>query len=297
MNKFKHNKTFLLVSLIFLSFILFFPIFGIAQQATSSDETATETEIKDFPPETIIATFGDFNITLGDLNIMWEKIPSEYKTQLTKSDLLEQMISEKLMLQDAKNKDLVSDEKIAKQIDDMTNQILIQALIEKEVLDTTEVSDDEAREYYNINPEEFTEKEQVYLFHILVETEEDANAIREELNSGMDFSEVAKEKSTGPSAPNGGELGYISKGSIIPEIEEIVFSLEIDEISEIVKTDYGFHILKITDKKPEELKKYESVKENIVQTLLPEKQKEAFEKLIENLKAGVTIEINEEPLK
>jgi len=290
-------RTTIILTLCILVFSVFIPSSTFADEVTTTTETDTEITETILPPETIVASFGDFTITLEDLNTMWDNIPTEYKAQLTKSNVLDQMISEKLLLQDAKSKDLANDEKVAKQIDDMTNQILIQGLIEKEVLDTAKVTDEEASKYYKDNQEEFTEKEQVHLFNILVETEEEANTVLEELNSGKDFSEVAKEKSTGPSADKGGDLGYISKGSIIPEIEEVIFSLEINTISDVVKSDYGFHILKISDKKPEELKPFDDAKDSITQTLLPEKQKAAFENLIEELKSKTEIEINEEALK
>ncbi len=88
----------------------------------------------------------------------------------------------------------------------------------------------------------------------------------------------------------------MTKGTIIPEIEEVVFALEVEELSEVIKTDFGFHILKITEKTPETVKTLEEVKEDIIQTLLPDKQKEAFENLLEELKGKAEIEINEESL-
>jgi len=89
----------------------------------------------------------------------------------------------------------------------------------------------------------------------------------------------------------------LAKGTIIPEIEEVIFALELEELSEVVKTDFGFHILKISDKKSEIVKALEEAKEDIIQTLLPIKQKEAFENLIEELKSKAEIEINEEALR
>ena len=291
------NKTLFFALLISILIFSLITISGIAAQDTPSNETEATTETLVLPSETIIATFGDFTITMEDLNTMWDNIPAEYKAQLTKGDVLDQIISEKLLIQDAKSKNLENDEKVAKQISDMINQILVQALIEKEVLNTAKVTDEEATEYYKDNQEEFTEKEQVHLFNILVETEEEANSVLGELNSGKDFSEVAKEKSTGPSADQGGDLGYITKGSIIPEIEEVVFTLEIDSITDVIKSDYGFHILKISEKKPEELKSFDDVRESIIQNLLPEKQKSAFDNLIEELKSKTEIVINEEALR
>ena len=179
----------------------------------------------------------------------------------------------------------------------MTEQILVQTLIEREILDKVDVNDEEASEYYEQNIDSFTEKEQVHLYNILLETEEEAQDILEQLKAGADFSEIAIEKSTGPSAAQGGDLGYVSAGTIIPEIGEVVFALEVEELSGVVKSDFGFHILKITDKKPETVKAFEEVKEDIIQTLLPTKQKEAFDNLLEELKGKVEIEIDEEALR
>jgi peptidyl-prolyl cis-trans isomerase C len=179
----------------------------------------------------------------------------------------------------------------------MTEQILVQTLIQREILDKVAVNDEEVSEYYEQNKDSFTEKEQVHLYNILLESEEEAQDILEQLKAGGDFSEIAKEKSTGPSADKGGDLGYLTKGTMIPEIEEVVFTLEVEELSKVVKTDFGFHIFKITEKKPETVKTLEEAKEDILQTLLPTKQKEAFNNLLEELKGKVEIEINEEAIK
>jgi len=207
------------------------------------------------------------------------------------------VISEKLLIQEAKNMGLEKDNDVLEQIEKMTEQILVQALLQREILDKVDVNDEEVSEYYEQNKDSFTEKEQIHLYNILLESEEEAQDILEQLKTGGDFIEIAKEKSTGPSAAQGGDLGYLSKGSLIPEIEDEVFTLEVGGLSGVVKTDFGFHILKITEKKPETVKALEEVKEDIIQTLLPTKQKEAFDNLLEELKGKVEIEINEEALK
>ncbi len=240
----------------------------------------------------ILASFGEHTITLGEFNQLWEEVPEEYKLQLDKSMLLDQMISEKLLIQEAKDMGLEEDKDILEQIKKMTEQILAQALIEREILDKIGVNDEEVLDYYEQNKDSFTEKEQVHLYNILLETEEEAQNVLEQLKAGEDFSEIAIEKSSGPSAAQGGDLGYVAKGTIIPEIEEVVFALELEELSEVVKTDFGFHILKINEKKPETVKNLEEVKEEILQTLLPDKQKEAFENLLEELKGKAEIKIN-----
>jgi len=145
---------------------------------------------------------------------------------------------------------------------------LVQVLIEREILEKIKVNDEEVSEYYEQNKDSFTEKEQVHLYNILLETEEEAQDVLERLKAGENFSEITIEKSTGPSAAQGGDLGYLARGTIIPEIEEVVFALELEELSEVIKTDFGFHILKITEKKPETIKALEEVKEDIIQTFL-----------------------------
>jgi peptidyl-prolyl cis-trans isomerase C len=290
-------KTVAILTFLLLVFLIFNPSSILADEGTSTTETNPEDVETILPPETILATFSGQTITLGEFNQLWEEVPEDYKLQLDKSMILDQMISEKLLIQEAKNMGLEEDNNVLEQIEKMTEQILVQVLMEREILDKVEVKDEEISEYYEQNKDSFTEKEQVHLYNILLETEEEAQDVLEQLKAGKDFSEIAKEKSTGPSAAQGGDLGYLSKGTIILEIEEVVFALVLEELSEVIKTDFGFHILKITEKKPETIKALEEVKEDIIQTLLPDKQKDAFENLLEELKSKSEIEINEELLK
>jgi len=286
-----------ILTLCLLVFFIFNPSSVLADEGTSTTDTNPEDIETNLPPETILASFGGQTITLGEFNQLWDQVPEEYKLQLDKSMVLDQMISEALLIQEAKTKKLEEDEKVAEQIKKMTEQILVQALIEREILNKVKVNDEEVLEYYEQNKDSFTEKKQVHLYNILLETEEEAQNILEQLKAGEEFSEIAIEKSTGPSAAQGGDLGYVTKGTIIPEIEEVVFALEVEELSEVLKTDFGFHILKITEKKPETVKAFEEVKEDIIQTLLPIKQKEAFENFLEELKGKTEIEINEDALR
>lgn len=290
-------KTVAILTFLLLVFLIFNPSSILADEGTSTTETNPEDVETILPPETILATFSGQTITLGEFKQLWEEVPEDYKLQLDKSMILDQMISEKLLIQEAKNMGLEEDNDVLEQIKKMTEQILVQVLMEREILDKVEVKDEEISEYYEQNKDSFTEKEQVHLYNILLETEEEAQDVLEQLKAGKDFSEIAKEKSTGPSAAQGGDLGYLSKGAIILEIEEVVFALVLEELSEVIKTDFGFHILKITEKKPETIKALEEVKEDIIQTLLPDKQKDAFENLLEELKSKSEIEINEELLK
>ncbi len=290
-------KTTAILTLFLLVFLIFNTSSILADEGTSATETNPEDVETILPPETILASFGEQTITLGEFIQIWEEFPEDYKLQLDKSMVLDQIISEKLLIREAKNIGLEEDRDVLEQIKKITEQILVQSLIEIEILNKVKINDEEVLEYYEQNKDSFTEKEQVHLYNILLETEEEAQDVLERLKAGKDFSEIAIEKSTGPSAVQGGDLEYLSKGTIIPEIEDVVFALELEKLSEIIKTDFGFHILKITDKKPETVKTLEEVKEDIIEILLPTKHREAFENLLEELKGKAEIEINEELLK
>jgi foldase protein PrsA len=173
--------------------------------------------------------------------------------------------------------------------DNIKSYLLTQKLLKERVT----VSDDQIKEYFEANKESFAQQEQVEASHILVEDEETAKEVKEKLDNGADFAEVAKEYSTDTSnAESGGELGFFAKGEMVAEFEEKAFSMAAEEISDPVKTEFGYHIIKVTDKKEAKEAVLEDHKEEIkdilfdqgLQTEYPvwlEEQKEDYK--IENL--------------
>ena len=151
---------------------------------------------------------------------------------------------------------------------EIVNYLKIVKLLESEV----DITDEEMKTYFEENKDSYNEPEQVEASHILVENEETANKVKEKLGAGEDFAELAKEYSTDPSnAENGGELGYFSKGTMVEEFENIAFSMNVGEISDPVKTDYGYHLIHLTDKKEAKEANFEDHKEEIKQTLFDQK--------------------------
>jgi len=289
--------TFLFILLIITTSSILAQEQTLSQEQTITPETKQEDTETELPPETILATFGEQTITLGEFNELWAQLLEGYGPGLDKISVIDQVISERLLIAEAKNLGLEEDEKVQRQIKDMTEQILVQALIQKEILEKVQVTEEEVTNYYGENQEKFTEKEQVHLYNILLDNEDKAKEILERLKTGEEFEKLAAENSLSPSATKGGDMGYVLKDTLISEIEEVIFNLEINEFSEIIKTDTGFHILRITDKKPQRLKEIEEVRAEIFQTLLYTKQNEAFEKFLADLRSKVNIEINEEFLK
>ncbi len=162
--------------------------------------------------------------------------------------------------------------------------------LQRQVVDSAEVTDQEVKDYYENNKEQFTQKEKITASHILVEKEETAKEVLNKLNDGADFAELAKEYSIDGSAAQGGKLGSFAKGRMVKPFEEAAFALNVGEVSEIVKTDFGFHIIKVTDKTEAGTTSFEDVKESIKNNLLNQKKSQLMKEYIEKLKEEATIE-------
>jgi len=172
--------------------------------------------------------------------------------------------------------------------------LAVQKYIEEEILADLEVSDEEAKNYYDNNTSQFEQKEQIKASHIMVESKEKANELYNKIQSGSSFAELAKNNSVDDSsAENGGDLGYISKGQFIPSFEEVAFNLEIGEVSEPVENQNGgFHIIKVTDKKDAQLQEFSQVKDKIKSQLKSQKQQSAVNNHVQELRDEAKIEKN-----
>ncbi|HLS54367.1 MAG TPA: peptidylprolyl isomerase [Tissierellaceae bacterium] len=135
------------------------------------------------------------------------------------------------------------------ELKDLEANITMNLKIKGLVGDDIEISDDEIKDYFDKNRENFEQEEQVRARHILVDTEEEVKEVQEKLAQGEDFEELAKEYSKDTSAQMGGDLGFFHRGEMIKEFEEVAFSLEIGKISEPVKSDFGYHIIRVDERK------------------------------------------------
>jgi peptidyl-prolyl cis-trans isomerase C len=169
----------------------------------------------------------------------------------------------------------------------------------------TDVTEDEARKYYEQNPKRFEMPEQIRASHILVKfdgadsgadpNEAKANAraktegLLKQIKEGADFAELAKAQSACPSAPGGGDLGFFPRGKTTPPFEKVAFALEVGQVSDTVETEYGYHIIKVTEHKDAGVVSFEQAKEDIVEQLAQEKQAKFAEEYINSLKAHANI--------
>jgi peptidyl-prolyl cis-trans isomerase C len=178
----------------------------------------------------------------------------------------------------------------------------IQELIDKEVSEKITVSDEETRSFYDKNPQLFQQPEQVKASHILIKVPADApedqktearkkiEAVQQKVQKGEDFATLAKTYSEGPSGPKGGDLGYFRRGQMVKPFEEAAFSLKPNETSDIVETRFGYHLIRVDDKKPAKKMTYAEVKDRLNDHLKKQKADSETNAYIENLRKDAKIE-------
>ena len=177
----------------------------------------------------------------------------------------------------------------------MKKELAIQVW-QKKLLGSIKISNKELKDYYNKNKDEFNEKESVHARHILVKTKAQAEKIISELKglSGQKlkekFIELAKKDSTGPSGPKGGDLGYFAQGQMVPAFNSRVFSMKKGTVTLTpVKTQFGYHVIYLEDKKPAMTKTFNEVKTFIEQRLKMEKFKKVFKQKMDELQKSAVI--------
>ena len=178
-----------------------------------------------------------------------------------KYEVSDEMIEEEIETakdQFGENFDMVLQQSGFQSEEDYADVLYLSLLQEQALAEDIEITDEEIEQYYDRS------KIEIDAQHILVPDEETANEVKEKLDDGEDFGELAAEYSTDGSAQDEGNLGYFSAGSMVPEFEDAVYNMEVDEISEPVQSEYGFHIIKVNDiRDVEDVEELEDVKEDI----------------------------------
>ena len=248
-----------------------------------------------------LAKVGNATITQADLERELKTLP-EFARKLFegregKEKFLEELIKKELLYQEALKKGLDKDSEYLKKVEDFKKLTLISQLLEKEIETKAKVTDQDVKDYYEKHKDELTSVSQIKASHILVKTEDEAKKILERLKKGEDFATLAKKYSidTG-SAKNGGDLGFFSPGQMVPEFEAAASKLKKGEISQPIKTKFGYHIIKVADKKMGKPLEFDKIKNAIFQRLSAEKQKEFFDSYIEGLRKSYKVEINKEAI-
>ncbi|MBP1925665.1 peptidyl-prolyl cis-trans isomerase C [Sedimentibacter acidaminivorans] len=206
--------------------------------------------------------------------------------------LIEELVMHELVYSDSIENGLDKDEEFIKALDTMKKSMLQQYGLSK-MLNKVTVSDEEIEEYYEKNKHLFKTNEMVKASHILVDTEEKANEVLEDLTDGLSFEEAAQQYSSCPSKTAGGDLGQFGRGQMVKEFEDAAFAMKKGEISDPVKTQFGYHIIKLIDHVPARDSELEEVKEDIRKNCVMAKQDKVYINKKEELKNKYKIEVFE----
>jgi peptidyl-prolyl cis-trans isomerase C len=242
----------------------------------------------------VLAIVNGSVITEKDIKRTLLRFPQEtqehYNTEEGKKQFLDQMINFELIYSHAVDSDMKNDPDYIEQVKLIEKDVLIQIGV-KNIMASVDTTEEEIKKFYEDNSEMFKSEETASAKHILVDDLEQMKEIKLEITNGMSFEEAAKKYSKCPSSAQGGSLGSFSKGKMVPEFEDAAFKLQVGEISEPVKTQFGYHLIQLDEKTPQGAKSLEESKEIIVKNLLNQKQNEKYVSSITELRNKYTVEI------
>ncbi|MCG7628340.1 peptidylprolyl isomerase [Epibacterium sp. MM17-32] len=236
---------------------------------------------------TVIAKVNGEEITLGHMIVARSKLPAQY--QSLPDDVLFNALLDQLIQQTTLKQQLHGDvpELVRLSVEHEKRSLLASTVIET-IMENAQ-SEDAIREAYDARYSTGDGGDEFNASHILLETEEAAIDIKEQLDAGADFASLAKESSTGPSGPNGGALGWFQNGRMVPEFEAAVTEMRAGEVSDPVQTEFGWHVIKLHERRKLEAPDFDEVREEIAQELAVQ----AVEDRVNQLTANAMIERSE----
>ena len=226
-----------------------------------------------------LATVNGNAITDKDVESLLQSLgpqrAAQFQSEEGRKRVLDELINQQLILAEALDNDLEQEQDFQDELKQIKDNVLIQYAIRK-LMQTASVKPEDVEAYYEENKAQFISPESIKASHVLVDDEITANNILKEIKGGMAFEEAANTHSKCSSEKNGGDLGYFSRGKMVQEFEDAAFPMQVGEISKPVKTQFGYHIIKVVDKKAPEERSFEEVKEQLTQQLTAMKQNELY---------------------
>ncbi len=248
--------------------------------------------------DTVVATVNDHPITASEIDQRLQSLPPQVRGQFAtgerRKQLIEQVILGYLMAEEATKEGLDRSPEFKAGMAQARESLLARMYMKKHVDEESQPTDAELKKEYEKHLPEMAPPAQIHARHILVKTEEEAKAARKRVvEGGEPFEAVAKEVSIGPSASKGGDLGLFGKGRMVPAFEKAAFALQEGEVSEPVKTQFGWHIIKVEKKQQRKAPTFEEVKGRLAQQVVQNRYRSQLKALADGLKAKARIEIKE----
>ena len=248
----------------------------------------------------VLATVNGKTINKSDVNkiLRTRHMSFDKLTQAEQKKILDNLIDSELLAEIAFNSGVEKDPEYAKFVDNYKKYMATKVWQDK-IYKRTLISDSEANKYYQEHKEQYKSKARVHARHILVKSENEAKDLIAELSKlkgeelKKKFIELAKSKSTGPSGKNGGDLGYFTPGQMVKPFNDAAFAMNIGEITkEPVKTQFGYHVIYLEDKKPEGFSSFEEVKDKIIRKMRRNQFNKTIKESIEKAKKSAKITLN-----
>jgi peptidyl-prolyl cis-trans isomerase C len=212
----------------------------------------------------VLAKVNGSEIRQSDVTLAEEELaPSlaQMDPAAKKDNVLSFLIDLKIVAKAAEDKKLENTDDFKKRLAFTRSRLLMDSLLATEGKSAT--TDDSMKKVYEEASKQITGEQEVHARHILVESEDEAKAVKEELNKGADFAELAKKKSKDPGASDGGDLGFFTKDQMVPEFSAVAFVLEPGKVSDPVKSQFGWHIIKVEEKRSRQAPAFDQVKGQI----------------------------------
>jgi len=255
---------------------------ALAWPATAAEEEAAEAE------DPVVATVNGQEIFQSEVILAAQSLPPQYQSQVNMLFplLVERLIDMRLLSIAAEDAGLAEDDEVKQRLEVQKLDVMREVYLERQIAEL--VTDARVKERYDVFVAENPPEQEVNARHILLENEEDARAVIAELDGGADFAELAKERSTGPSSEQGGDLGYFTKEQMVPEFSEAAFALEKGGHSkDPVQTQFGWHVIKVEDRRTPEPPSFEEMEEQ----MHGEVTREVVAEMVEGLRAAADIEL------
>ena len=242
----------------------------------------------------VLAVVGGKQITDADVDAMIASMGQQaqaYMSPQGRAMILEELIAQKLLLLDATRNLYEREAAFKEQLARVKEDLLINYAVGK-VVSGVRVTDDEAKQYFEEHADQFIGEEQVSASHILVDSEDKANELLAKINAGeITFEDAAREHSSCPSSRQGGSLGEFGRGQMVPEFEEAAFSMEVGTVSAPVKTQFGYHLIRLNAKNEPKPVSYNEARESIYQKLIADKREAAYRSRVNQLKILFPVDI------
>ncbi len=276
------------------------------------DDTESGTASSKKAEGPVLAEVSGEAITLGEfdeeLSLLPEYTRNRMKSKEQKVKRLEGMIDAILLRKEAKRKGIDQDKEILRKVARYRDRLITEKLYRQIAEERSEVTEERIKQAYEERRDQYMQKERVRVSQILIlvppnagpdkdgEAKAKADEVLQRARKGEDFTELAKGNSEGPTASRGGDLGYFSRGRMVPEFEEVAFSLNPGDISDVVKTKFGYHIIKMIDRQKEEQLSLDAVRDRIVRQLESQQRREIRQTLAKDLRQDAQVTIHTELL-